>query len=290
MIYSDKVRIRSYLSWPDFKLGCIGIEHNDAVDTPPAHEHLDFYELVIVRSGTSKHFLNGRISEIHAGNVFLVKPKDKHTYIEPQHLAIYNLLFSRSFFHYFQPDITQMPGFQLIFNLHPKPAHPFEGIKIEDKYFSEIIRLADVMIGEQQDNNHENHGGKTALLISFLQIVLLLSRHAYWSSEGCKLSHIQAISRLVASLDKNYANNWTLMKMAKSVGMSVSGFRQEFKLLTGMPPIAYILNLRLEKSAILLHLPNISIGEVALRCGFSDSNYFTRQFKKRFGVTPRKVK
>ncbi|RKF18343.1 helix-turn-helix domain-containing protein [Altericroceibacterium spongiae] len=46
---------------------------------------------------------------------------------------------------------------------------------------------------------------------------------------------------------------------------------------------------RLERAAELLTDPRLfclPIGELAFRCGFLDSSYFTRQFRKRFGITP----
>ena len=287
--FSDKARLNYFLGWSDFKLSCVYVIHT-VDNTPPEHQHIDFYEMVIVKSGNAKHLCNGQIHEISPGSIFLVAPKDKHTFLESQNLGIYNVLFDKSFFRYFQPDLTCLSGFQLLFNLQPDSSNPRDGIKVEDEYFPAIIRLAETMIEEQKLHNHEDHGGQTALLISFLEIVLLLSRHSHWISGNDKLSHIQSLSCLVAALDKYYASDWTLDKMAKMAKMSVSGFRQEFKLLTGKSPIDYLLNLRLEKSYILLHLPQYRVIDVAIKCGFGDSNYFTRQFKRRFGITPRILK
>ena len=47
---------------------------------------------------------------------------------------------------------------------------------------------------------------------------------------------------------------------------------------------------RLEHAGAMLIDPRaggLQVGEVAFRCGFIDPGYFTRQFRKRFGVTPR---
>lgn len=54
-------------------------------------------------------------------------------------------------------------------------------------------------------------------------------------------------------------------------------------------PSAYIREERLRRASRLLHDPAIqmSIGEVALRCGFADVTTFTRAFRRRFDVTPR---
>ncbi len=56
------------------------------------------------------------------------------------------------------------------------------------------------------------------------------------------------------------------------------------------PPNEYLLMLRLKKSLLLLVNPELSISDVADRVGFSDSNYFYRQFKRHYGLPPQKYR
>lgn len=51
--------------------------------------------------------------------------------------------------------------------------------------------------------------------------------------------------------------------------------------------MAWLLELRLEKAELLLRTGTLSVAETAAACGFSDSNYFSRQFRRKFGRTPR---
>jgi len=51
-------------------------------------------------------------------------------------------------------------------------------------------------------------------------------------------------------------------------------------------PIRYLLSYRLKKSAELLRLTDWTVTEIAERCGFQDSSYFSRAFRKAFSVTP----
>ena len=59
--------------------------------------------------------------------------------------------------------------------------------------------------------------------------------------------------------------------------------------MTGTAPITYLLRLRLQKAASLLRLSG-RIGDVAMRVGFQDTNYFTRQFHAFYGCSPREYK
>jgi AraC-like DNA-binding protein len=53
----------------------------------------------------------------------------------------------------------------------------------------------------------------------------------------------------------------------------------------------YIAGQRLHRAArLLLALPHVSITDVAFRCGFSDSSYFSRRFHEFFGTSPREYR
>ena len=54
--------------------------------------------------------------------------------------------------------------------------------------------------------------------------------------------------------------------------------------------IDFLLNLRLRKAAEMLFNSDCNIAETALNTGFHDSNYFTRQFRKKFGRSPREYR
>jgi AraC family L-rhamnose operon transcriptional activator RhaR/AraC family L-rhamnose operon regulatory protein RhaS len=58
----------------------------------------------------------------------------------------------------------------------------------------------------------------------------------------------------------------------------------------GTSPIANLVQLRVNRAAALLRQTNQSVTEIAFQVGFHDSNYFTRQFHKLLGVTPRQYR
>ncbi len=55
---------------------------------------------------------------------------------------------------------------------------------------------------------------------------------------------------------------------------------------TGLSPMQYVLEERLNQSRPDLLFTYIPISEIALKYGFTDVNYYVRAFKKRFGITP----
>jgi AraC-like DNA-binding protein len=68
--------------------------------------------------------------------------------------------------------------------------------------------------------------------------------------------------------------------------MSQSYVCEIFQNIVGIPPTAYLNNIRLQHARRLLREETLSIKEVAMTVGIRDANYFARQFRKRFGKPP----
>ncbi|MCB9035478.1 MAG: helix-turn-helix transcriptional regulator [Lewinellaceae bacterium] len=68
--------------------------------------------------------------------------------------------------------------------------------------------------------------------------------------------------------------------------MSHSQLHRKLTALTGLSANRFIRFIRLSKARILLKDPGLSIAEVAYDTGFTDPVYFSRVFKKEFGMTP----
>ena len=74
--------------------------------------------------------------------------------------------------------------------------------------------------------------------------------------------------------------------LANKMAMSVSQLSRKINGITGYSTISYVLQLKLNKAKKMLTDDTISISEVADACGFYDASYFSRVFKKEFGVSP----
>lgn len=74
--------------------------------------------------------------------------------------------------------------------------------------------------------------------------------------------------------------------LSRKFGYDESYFCRKFKATTGMTLTNYVLLLRLEKAQKILCTKIISVKELASACGFRESGYFCRCFKKHFGISP----
>jgi AraC-like DNA-binding protein len=75
-------------------------------------------------------------------------------------------------------------------------------------------------------------------------------------------------------------------QMADLIGMSRASLHRKLKAITGFPPSEFIRNIRLRKAAALLSSQVDSITQIGIAVGFEDQSYFSKSFKKQFGVPP----
>ena len=75
-------------------------------------------------------------------------------------------------------------------------------------------------------------------------------------------------------------------QLAKDLCMERTGLYKKLTALTNTTPVAFIRGIRLHRAAALLQEGKLSVNEIAERTGFSSPSYFTKCFKKEFGVLP----
>jgi len=81
-------------------------------------------------------------------------------------------------------------------------------------------------------------------------------------------------------------STFSVESMAKEIGMSRTNLHRKIKSITGFPPSELIRNIRLRKAAALLLNQTESVSQIGYTVGFEDHSYFSKSFKKQFGVPP----
>lgn len=81
-------------------------------------------------------------------------------------------------------------------------------------------------------------------------------------------------------------HQWTIEEMANYVELSAPHLQKLFKIQVGMPPIAYLRELRLGKARELLESTFRRVKQIGFEVGMPNDSHFTRDFKERYGVTP----
>jgi len=87
-------------------------------------------------------------------------------------------------------------------------------------------------------------------------------------------------------MEANFCYNLGLEDFAKLSHRSLSTFKRDFQKYYKQPPGKWLLQKRLDYSAVLLKNPAVNVSQAALDSGFEDLSHFSRAFKDKFGVSP----
>lgn len=95
------------------------------------------------------------------------------------------------------------------------------------------------------------------------------------------------LEKLYGSLEENWTNaDFDVEECGKTMAMSKSALYRKTVALTGSAPNTLLKDFRLEKAKELLRKGPLSVSQVAFDCGFASPSYFTKCFKKKYGLLP----
>jgi len=250
------------------------------------HNH-EFHELVLVLRGAGVHFTESDEYQICCGDVFLITPEHSHGYRNTKQLAILNILYLPEKMKAPLMDIKDIPGYHAFFELEPKmrKQHNFKSkLNLDANHLKKIKDI----IKNIEDEIRLDLLGKNYICCSyFMQLKCFLAR-SYSNIKSPEGKAVIKISGLITYMEKNYYKSFTLNSLAKIAHMSKSTLNRNFLTATGMPPVKYLIKIRILEAANILRNNLKNVTETAFAVGFNDSNYFTKQFHNIMGISPKK--
>ena len=266
----------------------IAVERREPQKSFPPHKH-EFSEIVIITGGKCLHIVGRESWPLSAGDVFVIGGPQAHAYRDLENLQLINILFQPEKLRLQLGDLTRLPGYHALFALEPvwRRRHQFKSrLHLSPQNLGVVLALADQL---ETELKQRSPGFGFLAMALFMQILGYLSR-CYGNSRNADSRQLLRIASAIAHLESNTHEVANLNHLAGIARMSKRSFVRAFSDATGQPPIAYLIQLRVNRAAALLRSSTESITEVAFRVGFSDSNYFTRQFRKVTGVSPRRYR
>ena len=250
------------------------------------HDHCHS-ELVIVLGGSGEHLLNGKAVSISAGDVLLIHPENVHAYDKTSDLELVNILYDAEKLYLPVADGYVLPLFRKIFPEDKADslctAAPL--IHLE----KEVLEQVSSLIKELDSELRKNHSASGLLSLALLmQLIVKLGRAG--GEVSISSEPPTRIGESIVYLNTHYSNRILIDELAHLVHMSKRNFFLLFKQTAGCTPIQYLLRVRTMHAARLLTDSQLSIADIAEKCGFSDSNYFCRKFRENTGLSPRQFR
>lgn len=241
------------------------------------HTH-DFCELVVVWRGNGLHMLNGRPWRITCGDLFYIRAEDRHGYESVHDLVLHNIIYcpERLALNVDWADL-----------LHNPPT--VNGSDPRWRLSSQGMAQVRQVIGQLEHESPKADPLSRCLSESlFLQLLITLRRHRYRAADTANLREGETLDLLMATLGNSLDEPFDFASFCRRHQVTERQIRQLFRQQTGMTLSQYLRQLRICQAQYLLRHSELLISEIAARCGFEDSNYFSVVFTKETGVTPRR--
>jgi AraC-like DNA-binding protein len=111
--------------------------------------------------------------------------------------------------------------------------------------------------------------------------------------QGARLRHLAIqggynpnVTSAIEILRQEFDRPLRIERIARELGMSVSGLHHHFKAVTTLSPLQYLKRLRLQEARRLMLSEHLDAASAAFRVGYGDASHFNREYKSFFGEPP----
>ena len=194
-----------------------------------------------------------------------------------------NILFVEHVFQGMREYLNRLPGYQLIFRFEPELRTSKEFHNTLHLSADSLAHAVNIIRKMEAELSGRNPGYEAVVVTYLFDLVILLSR-AQENRSGDQ--PISRLAGLFSKLEASFQEDWTLERMAKYANMSVNTLLRNFQSAAKQTPLNYLTSLRLNAASHLLVNTDRPVSEIAFDCGFHDSNYFTKRFRKFYKMSP----
>jgi len=130
--------------------------------------------------------------------------------------------------------------------------------------------------------------GASAILtrMAALMLSLTLRMHPQCSLLFRLSAEENPIAHALQLINADLAADWSIARLAKSVGMSRSSFAAHFVEQVGRPPMEVITEHRMHMASNLLQSTDLKMAEISQKVGYNSETAFSRRFKQFFRLSP----
>lgn len=247
----------------------------------PPHWHEELV-LMYVKSGILLLNCEGENYVVNEKCIAVINPNEIHSAEAPEQNLEYYVM---------KINILQLMGTQVT----PAQADYTRQLLRKEIRFENIIEADEILHSYIRNIIHEyktrKEGYQLAIRGAVYQILSMLMREYFKTTSGqsaieFQYRRLEQIKPAISFMENHLAEKINLGMLSEETHLSTIQFSRIFKIITGVTPMDYLNQLRVQKAADLLLTTNETIIEIAMKAGFTDSNYFSRIFKKYRNITP----
>lgn len=257
---------------------------SDIYPVTAAHWHEEA-ELTLIKKGSCTYHIHLDTYRATAGDILFIPPAELHSInISPgTEMTSTTFVFHMDFLTASTADICTVRY------LKPISHHTLMLPCIIHRDHDAYTKLRQIICSMDQAYDERKEGYEMALKALLLYALSTLLPYGQTAKVRPQLEdeHTAKLKLVLEYISEHYSEDLTISLLARLCFFSEYHFMRFFKKYTGMSCLEYIKNLRLEKAASRLAQGGQSVLEISLSCGFSNLSYFYREFRKKYGMTPK---
>ncbi|MDQ0891593.1 AraC-like DNA-binding protein [Paenibacillus sp. V4I9] len=233
----------------------------------------DYYLIHYVISGKGVFSSQGEEYELGAGDSFVIEPEQLISYVSDE----------TDPWHYCWIAFTGTQAAALVASTGVNPLQPIINTK-RNRHIPVLFRHIQQALRSKQANAQLKSIGYLHLLLGEYCEILSASTLASAVTEA---ESDRIVQQAIHYLSTQYAEPITIELMAESLGYNRAYLSRMFKRHTKVTPVTFLLKLRVDKARLLLRERlELTIEQIASSVGFYDPLYFSKQFRRWYGVSP----
>ena len=260
-----------------------------AEDNPP-HTH-SFVEIAFAIGGAGTHHCVACRRELSRGDVILLRPGVWHGYEDCRRLELYNCCFSSELLRQELSWTREDPllGYLLWAGPYATARRGMLSFSLPEQAFGACMGHLEALTALRRcplDRYRGDILGRLSLLLSELGRAAQASLAPPGAAAGALAGRVHpAVGQAIRLLEANVARHWSLTALADDLHLTPGYLVRLFKAATGLPPMAYLAQVRAEHAAVMLLHSDEPITTISRAVGWPDQNYFARRFKAHYGLS-----
>ena len=271
--------------------------------TVTSHSRHEYHELTYLRSGKAEFIIDGRRVLLEKGGAVVIRPRTTHTVHtldgSSDMIVLYFGFTRHGSAEGGQPaqslrstDVEPRTLEQFI-NFatgkeapeSDKAAEPY--ILIKGKSRQDIAGLVERILRESR---REAYGRELMMQLLSMELLVALARglrEEWEESLRVRTGKARELVRIARDfIVENHDRDLSVADAAGYVFLSQGYFTRAFRDETGMSPMTFLMQVRVEHACKLLEQRDIKVSGVATQVGFSSPQRFNAAFRKHIGMTP----
>ena len=245
------------------------------------HVHPECVEISLCLRGNLMFESMGSAYPFLPGMVFVSQPHEPHRMrSNPKGLMLNRILFRIPRGDESVLDLPPAESRWLVRELTHFPVRLFPATDRVKAAFARMFEVYDAAGRRSASRRLKMKAAALELLVALVE-----APYAPATPKGKRNAKVDA---LVEEMRRSPEAEYPLETLAKRAALSTVAFNDAFKRATGLPPHAFLLDLRVKAAARDLQIADASVAEVAKRYGFSSPQHFATTFKRIMGVSPRR--